>query len=406
MTRRVLIAGISTRAAAESAARAGFDVTAIDGFADLDQQAGVRAVSLPRDCGHRFTAAAAARIARSHTCDAVVYVSGFENHPSAVATLAAGRMLWGNSPDVLRRVRDPRCVADALQRRRLPALAISLDAPAASGAHAWLCKPLASGGGHRIRPWRQGARVPRSTYLQERAVGTVGSIVFVAARGRVVPLAMTRQLIGDARFGSRSFRYCGSVLAAGFSRLVSSAAVVLAEAIAGEFGLRGVNGIDFVERDGVPYLLEVNPRWSASMELVERATGLCVFAAHAAACTDGSLPDQALAVLPGEPLAVLPGEPLATGVIGEAMGKAIVFARRDVVIGDTREWLSDSTLRDIPWPGDRIATGHPVCTVFARGEDDRACVEALARRADRVYEALDAWAREGDADAVRTSVVV
>ena len=40
---RLLIAGISTRAAAESAARAGFEVTAIDAFGDLDQHPGVRA---------------------------------------------------------------------------------------------------------------------------------------------------------------------------------------------------------------------------------------------------------------------------------------------------------------------------------------------------------------------------
>ena len=86
---RVLIAGVSTRAAAESAARAGFSVTAIDAFADLDQHASVRAVSLGRD----FSAEGAARAAQSIECDAVVYLSSFENHPAAVSRLAAGRAL-------------------------------------------------------------------------------------------------------------------------------------------------------------------------------------------------------------------------------------------------------------------------------------------------------------------------
>src|SRR4051812_18141925 len=40
----VLIAGVSTRAFAESAARAGFEVTTIDAFADVDYPAGVRRV--------------------------------------------------------------------------------------------------------------------------------------------------------------------------------------------------------------------------------------------------------------------------------------------------------------------------------------------------------------------------
>ena len=108
MPQHVLIAGISTRAAAESAARAGFAVTAIDAYADLDQHASVRSLSLRRDLGAPVSAHAAARAARSIACDAVAYGSSFENHPRAVGLLAAGRALWGNSPEVLRRVRDPR----------------------------------------------------------------------------------------------------------------------------------------------------------------------------------------------------------------------------------------------------------------------------------------------------------
>ena len=52
----VLIVGVSTRAAAESAARAGFDVIALDAYADLDQHPSVRALSLPRDFGTAFSA--------------------------------------------------------------------------------------------------------------------------------------------------------------------------------------------------------------------------------------------------------------------------------------------------------------------------------------------------------------
>ena len=83
----VLICGASTRAVAESAARAGFVVTALDGYADLDQHPSVRALSLPRDFDRRLTPCAAARASRSIECDAVVYLSSFENHPRAVAFL-------------------------------------------------------------------------------------------------------------------------------------------------------------------------------------------------------------------------------------------------------------------------------------------------------------------------------
>ena len=112
------------------------------------------------------------------------------------------------------------------------------------------------------------------------------------------------------------------------------------------------------------------------MELVERAYGLSMFGAHAAACTAGALPAFDLA--------------RARRGAG-AIGKAVVFARRDVVIGDTRAWLADPNVRDVPHPGERIRAGRPVCTVFAEARDAAACSTALVRRADAVYAELAVW---------------
>ncbi|HLG54578.1 MAG TPA: ATP-grasp domain-containing protein [Vicinamibacterales bacterium] len=397
MAAHVLLAGISTRAAAESAANAGFDVTAIDAFGDLDQHPSVRGLSLPRDFGLRFTARAAARASRSVECDAVAYLSSLENHPGAVAQLAAGRELWGNPPDVLRRVRDPFLVAAALRSRGFAVPNVS-NPPSPHGFGAasdpndpndpngpngpngpndWLIKPFKSGGGHGVRRWLPGERVPKGCYAQEVIDGTPASIVFVAAGGRATPLGISRQFIGEAAFGTSGYRYCGNVLATAGDALmndaVTNAVSELTRHVAGEFGLVGLNGIDFIVRDGVPYVLEVNPRWSASMELVERACGMSLFAAHATACRTGALPTFDLAAAPGP---------------GSAIGKAVVFARAEVIAGDTRPWLADATVRDVPFPGTRISAGEPVCTVFAEGIDAAACHAALVRRADAVYEAL------------------
>ena len=390
--------GISTRAAAESAARAGFAVTAIDAFGDLDQHPSVRGLSLRRDFNAAVSAPAMAHAAGTIECDAVAYLSNFENHPGAVSTLAAGRALWGNGPAVLRQVRDPIVLARTLHARGCAVPKVVVEhvsvgtaeavPDAESGCGHWLVKPLASGGGHRVRPWRRGARLPRGCYGQELVDGTPGSVVFVAAGGRAVPLGVSRQLVGEHAFGAAGYRYCGSILAAAgdaqFPRdeALVDAACALARAVAEEFGVVGVNGIDFVARDGVPYAIEVNPRWSASMELVERAYGLSVFGAHAAACVAGALPEFDLA---------------RARRAGGAAGKAVVFARRDVVAGDTRAWLrgdaagAAATVRDIPHPGERIRAGRPVCTVFAAGPDAAACHDALVRRAELVYADLDAW---------------
>jgi predicted ATP-grasp superfamily ATP-dependent carboligase len=372
---RVLIAGVSTRAIADSAARAGFAFTTIDGNADRDQHPSVRAQSMPRDFELPFTAAAAATAAASIEADAVVYLSNLDNVPDAVATVAAGRALWGNAPDVLRRARDPVLVAHALDRHGLPA-------PALGGTTAgdWLIKPLRSGGGTGIRRVAGPTHTPPGFFAQEYIEGTPGSIVFVAAGDRALPLAVSRQLIGDARFGADGFRYCGSIFAppaeAQFVKGddVTRAARVLAQAATTELGLTGLNGIDFIARGALPYAVEINPRWTAAAELVERAYAVNVFAMHAEACAAGRLPRHGLHH----------EAPLAT-----AVGKGIVFARGACRVDSTDAWVADPDIRDVPYHGQRFAAGAPVCTVFATGLDSARCYGALVARAQRIYDQLE-----------------
>ena len=197
-------------------------------------------------------------------------------------------------------------------------------------------------------------------------------------------MGLSWQLVGEQVFGASGYRYCGNILVPlgdvrfAHDEALATAAQALANRVASEFGLVGVNGVDFVARDGIPYAVEVNPRWSASMELVEQAYGLSVFGAHVAACSQGKLPDFDL------------HHARATGT---AVGKAVVFAPNDVVIGDTQAWLADGTVRDVPCPAERILAGQPVCTVFASADDTSGCHSALVRSAERIYADLAAWRR-------------
>jgi predicted ATP-grasp superfamily ATP-dependent carboligase len=242
-----------------------------------------------------------------------------------------------------------------------------------------MLNPVRSGGGQGVRAWRDG-RVPRSHYVQTFVEGWPGSVVFVAARGQAVVLGVTRQLVGDPAFGATGYRYCGSLLCAPAVEDVGwlGQAHLLAKVAAGAFGLVGAGGVDFVAGQDVVHPIEVNPRWTASLELVERARGISVFGLHADACRRGVLP--------------------AVNSLGSAgshvYGKAIVFARHDVTAGDTRPWLRDDSVRDVPPPGTRIAAGQPVCTVFAAAADADACHAALVQRAQRVHGQLTKWNQE------------
>jgi predicted ATP-grasp superfamily ATP-dependent carboligase len=195
-------------------------------------------------------------------------------------------------------------------------------------------------------------------------------------------------LIGDPAFGSSGFRYCGSIIAAADDaqfaggRAIVERACALAVAAAAEFDLGGVNGIDFVASGEELFPIEMNPRWSSSMELVERLFGVSVFGAHAAAFVARTLPRFDL---------------VAALRQVNAVGKAIVFARGDLVLGDTRGWLGDSTVRDVPHPQERIGAGQPICTVFAAAHDGQGCYEALVTRAERLYADLARYSGTFDA---------
>jgi len=307
-----------------------------------------------------------------------VYEASFENHPRAVRALAGPRPLWGNGPAALARARDPRRLAQVAAAAGLPAPRLRFSRPPADAA--WLVKPLRSGGGAGVVPWRPGARLPRGCYLQQRIAGVTGSIVFAADGRRAVPLGLSRILAGERRFGADGFRYCGSMLGAADdpqfpddARLLERAAR-LAQAVTVAWGLVGVNGVDFVARRGVPFAIEVNPRYTAAMELVERAYGLSIFEIHARACA-GTLPAFDLASA-------------RRGARG-AVGKAILYARRPSAMGEARPWLADPDVRDVSPPGTRFAPRDPVCTVFARGADAAACDAALTRRAAALYRDIE-----------------
>lgn len=376
--RRLIVAGRSARALAESASRAGWEVTALDASGDLDLEAFAEVVTLGHDRRRPWTPQAAANVASVVPADAAAYTADMENHPLAVAKLAEGRRLLGNDAAVLERVRDPVALTAALRGRDLPAPEVRTEPAPGSSPGSWLVKPRQSHGGIGIERWNPGIRVPAGCVLQARITGRPGSLLFAADGKNAVPLGLTRKLIGVRGFGGGGFRYCGSVLGSPTRPCfddhadVVDAALAVAQALTEEFGLVGVNGLDFVLCGGTPWPIELNPRYTSAMELLERAHGVSVFDIHASAC-EGRLPRAELAYRPAS----------------VAYGKAFVYARRAGTLGDTRPWLRDPSIRDVPRPGATVERGAPICTIFAEAADAAACRRALVRRAAVVYREVE-----------------
>ncbi len=96
----------------------------------------------------------------------------------------------------------------------------------------------------------------------------------------------------------------------------------IGNALAMAFGLAGWFGVDFVLRDGIPWPVEVNPRYTASLEIFEIASGQSLLPDHRDAC--------AATPSPGRPLAA------ATLPAGRVIAKWILHAPRRLVAPDNR----------------------------------------------------------------------
>lgn len=369
---RVLIVGASTRAFAESASRAGCICLSVDAFGDLDQKARVENVGLMRDLGRAYTAAAAVAVGRRFAVASAAYVGNLENHPTAVRRLALGRELLGNAPETLARARHFEQLSKVVRRAggRVPRTLTPGETRRLPPGRKWLRKPRRGGGGNGITSFEAGARVRASELVQEQIDGVLASVTFAADGRRAALLGLAQGLAGDPALGARGHRYCGSLYPFPAEDALIVRLDAIAQATTKAFGLRGVNGIDFIVKDGEAYVLELNPRYSASLELIERSGGLNVFETHAAACR-GALASLDLSPPP------------------EVLGKGILWARREVVVGDTRGWLARDDVRDVPFPGERIRRGHPICTVFASGPDSATCYRRLVTAAAALEQELE-----------------
>jgi predicted ATP-grasp superfamily ATP-dependent carboligase len=353
---------------AELGVRAGHEVVALDRFGDLDLQQLCPSVSLLRDLGGRGGMAALVDAAAGIAAPSVIYGAGLENQPGLVGRLASGRRLLGCPGETLERVRDPASLGASLRAAGLayPSTLGAREAPRrADRSRRWLRKPVRGGGGRGVREWRGGA-LDGEVVVQEHISGLACSAAAVADGHSAILLGVSEQLIGHRGFGGRGYAWCGNLVPPRLGEAQRHALAVAARTIGAHlalaFGLRGLFGVDLVWDGERAWVVEVNPRPTGSLECVEAAHEVAVFAAHLEGCA-------------GRPPSVAPAP-----APHRAAGKAILFATQDVRVGDTRGWPARG-IRDVPHPRERIAAGRPICTLVSVQQSSDAVLADLEARA-------------------------
>ncbi|HET8945647.1 MAG TPA: ATP-grasp domain-containing protein [Candidatus Polarisedimenticolia bacterium] len=386
---RLLLAGASVRALARSAlagaaARARFPggILAVDYFGDHDLTVDPRVtpVAIARDLGLPRTTAglghALIRLATAGTTwDGLAWAGGLENRPALLRRLArrgpAGSApLLGNRPEVVAAVRNTRLLFAALEAEHLrhPEMP-GLDAAPRDGRR-WLFKHRRCAGGRGVRMAAPGEPRRPGEDLQEWLEGVPCSVAFVADGRAARLLGATEQLPGVpgvAEAAENRFRYAGNI-AGPLETLTAAERATLERAagvVTGRFGLRGLNGLDYVLAPDGPAFLEVNPRFTASMEILEEMAGVSFFDLHLEA-VDGRLPGPERSGSRGNP----------AGSASAWMGKRILYAEGAVEAPEPGV-LEPLGVRDRPHRGERFEAGQPLCTLIVSASGREACRAAL-----------------------------
>jgi uncharacterized protein len=364
----VLIAAVSGRALAASARRAGLVPLVADCFGDDDTLALAHAhVRLRWGAARGIDAAelleALQRLAARHRPLGIVYGTGFEDRPKLLERVARRWRLLGNAPETVVRLKHPGSFAALCRECAVPHPQTRIDRPA--DMTGWLAKRAGGAGGTHVRAPTRRKQGRGTSYYQRSVSGSpVSALVLGNGRAAIV-LGFSEQWASPGQ--GRPFRYGGAVRPASLPSGLSADLTGVVERLASTLPLIGLNSFDFLVADAAFWLLEINPRPGATLDIFEPSEG-SLFALHVAAC-EGALPEQALN---------LPG----------AVAACIVYADRDVGSVPAMDWPA--------WAADRqsaassVRTGDPFCTVFARASTAAEAGQLVKQRAAAILAMLDA----------------
>ena len=370
MTVDLVIVGASIRAAAFSALRGGFQPAGADLFADQD-------LSIPAVAVNHYPQQLSQALDNWPGTD-WLYTGGLENYPLLVGQMARKSHLLGNSRPVLEKLGRPLDLFRLLTDASLACPRMVLEPPETPSG--WLRKPIHSAGGLGIQPATHAAppRSPGRVYYQEYIPGIPASALFLATPARTVLLGLTRQLVGCDFTAAAPYAYCGSIGPLAIPPPLHSEVEAMGQLLAGHYSLVGLFGIDLVIQQQRPWFIELNPRYPASAEILERATGQSLVRLHVDACR-GESPE------------------LPSISHGESWGKAILFARHALTIAASFPSQIERTfpqqgnwpsVADLPATGWKAVAGQPILTVFAQADSLAAVEDQLRHRLSHLEQLL------------------
>lgn len=352
---------MSGRALAQLVVACRYRVLVADCYADKETQRIASAwVKIPPTVDSRYWKQKIEQLFKLETSPmGLVFGSGFEHRPHLIAELSSLGTLLGNTPRCIRLIKDPGYFFTLLRKQAIPTPQTQLIPP--ENPLGWLRKGIGGTGGYHVLP--AALLTEGRCYYQRKLAGQPGSVLFLANGKEVQILGYNRLWI--AATPAAPYRYGGIATPLHLSLTTVTLLQNYLHIIVAATGLRGLNGLDFIQTPEGIQVLEVNPRPPASLDLYQDVAHL--FDAHIHACRGGSLSLLSTPPMPARALSIL-------------------YAPYRVRIPPNMTW--PTFCRDHPIANSLIEKGEPVCSIHATGTNIDECQQLIAYRQRQIWATI------------------
>ena len=344
----VLIVAGSGRMLAQAAKNAGLKPLVIDLFADLDTQYYAEAFKQVPSLAEQDLSAAVDYFIERYAVGHIIYGSGFEYYPESLRYLASRLLVLGNSADTFATLQDKSVFFPRLERLAIPYPDVCFCPP--ESADKWLVKPMQGQGGLGIQRYNPKHQAYTQVYWQKFQAGTQHSVLFLADGKNAQVIGFNTQWTIDLGEG-QEFIFSGIINSCNLLDEHKERITAWLDELVCEFRLKGMNSLDFIQADEMVFVLEINPRPSASMQLYDADLIIWHIKASQGQLTDYALSNKGYT------------------------GYQIVYAQQDVMISDAFKW-PDGCM-DLPEFGVTCRTGQPVCSIIAHQKQAHLVINEL-----------------------------
>lgn len=343
---------------ASCAKNIGFTPLVIDCFSDIDTQ------KLALDCNKvdrldlDRVKTAFFYLKLKNSFSYVVYGSGLECYPATLEFLNQNLIVLGNTPDTFFAIQNKLKFFQTLTKLQIPFPETIFVPPVTKDD--WLIKPMQGEGGSGMQRYKGLLNDSPDIYWQKYQAGIPISVLFVANGCDFKIIGFNKQFVTS--LADNDFVFSGVINQPEISRRLVNRVSDWLSSLVDRFSLKGINSLDLIVNDQQCYVLEINPRPSASMQLYDK--NLLSVHIDSFRCR----------------------ELTSVSKVRDYHGYQIIFAETDVCIRKNvlwPEWTADT-----PYAGAIINTATPICSIIARGKNEQQVKDLLLLRQQYIKQLL------------------